>query len=205
MFEDIPVEVGLIHEGERIRKEEMRVELGGPKVSEKFELVLVKDNERVVDGSISVIGTDLSALEEGKSYPFGILVEVSGEKLEEDLEGVFERRIHEYLNYIQGVMHLNQRYDIWVRVGKKAYTKGLTSFDQIGRVLISLYKSELPIIEKFKYPFLPEEKNFNGIILLHGIGMKPGMHEREDSWMKRWIPFMVVHCVSLLLLLISVS
>jgi acetyl-CoA decarbonylase/synthase complex subunit beta len=160
MFEDIPVEVGLIHEGERIRKEEMRVELGGPKVSEKFELVLVKDNERVVDGSISVIGTDLSALEEGKSYPFGILVEVSGEKLEEDLEGVFERRIHEYLNYIQGVMHLNQRYDIWVRVGKKAYTKGLTSFDQIGRVLISLYKSELPIIEKIQISFFTGGEEF---------------------------------------------
>ena len=160
MFEDIPVEVGLIHEGERIRKEEMRVELGGPKVSEKFELVLVKDNERVVDGSISVIGTDLSALEEGKSYPFGILVEVSGEKLEEDLEGVFERRIHEYLNYIQGVMHLNQRYDIWVRVGKKAYTKGLTSFDQIGRVLISLYKSELPIIEKIQITFFTGGEEF---------------------------------------------
>ena len=160
MFEDIPVEVGLIHEGERIRKEEMRVELGGPKVSEKFELVLVKDNERVVDGSISVIGTDLSVLEEGKSYPFGILVEVSGEKLEEDLEGVFERRIHEYLNYIQGVMHLNQRYDIWVRVGKKAYTKGLTSFDQIGRVLISLYKSELPIIEKIQITFFTGGEEF---------------------------------------------
>jgi acetyl-CoA decarbonylase/synthase complex subunit beta len=160
MFEDIPVEVGLIHEGERIRKEEMRVELGGPKVSEKFELVLVKDNERVVDGSISVIGTDLSALEEGKSYPFGILVEVSGEKLEEDLEGVFERRIHEYLNYIQGVMHLNQRYDIWVRVGKKAFTKGLTSFDQIGRVLISLYKSELPIIEKIQITFFTGGEEF---------------------------------------------
>lgn len=160
MFEDIPVEVGLIHEGERIRKEEMRVELGGPKVSEKFELVLVKDNERVVDGSISVIGTDLSALEEGKSYPFGILVEVSGEKLEEDLEGVFERRIHEYLNYIQGVMHLNQRYDIWVRVGKKAFSKGLTSFDQIGRVLISLYKSELPIIEKIQITFFTGGEEF---------------------------------------------
>lgn len=160
MFEDIPVEVGLIHEGERIRKEEMRVELGGPKVYEKFELVLVTDNKRVIDGSISVIGTDLSALEEGKSYPFGILVEVSGEKLEEDLEGVFERRIHEYLNYIQGVMHLNQRYDIWVRVGKKAFTKGLTSFDQIGRVLISLYKSELPIIEKIQITFFTGGEEF---------------------------------------------
>lgn len=120
----------------------------------------MKDNERVVDGSISVIGTDLSALEEGKSYPFGILVEVSGEKLEEDLEGVFERRIHEYLNYIQGVMHLNQRYDIWVRVGKKAFSKGLTSFDQIGRVLISLYKSELPIIEKIQITFFTVGEEF---------------------------------------------
>ena len=121
MFEDIPVEVGLVHEGKRIRKEDMRVELGGPKVSEKFELVLVKKSDEVNDGKISVIGPDLAELEEGKSYPFGILVEVSGEKLEEDLEGVFERRVHEYLNYIQGVMHLNQRYDLWMRVGKKAF------------------------------------------------------------------------------------
>ena len=37
MFEDIPVEVGLVFEGERIRKEDMQVELGGPKVDEKFE------------------------------------------------------------------------------------------------------------------------------------------------------------------------
>ncbi|NLW76371.1 MAG: CO dehydrogenase/CO-methylating acetyl-CoA synthase complex subunit beta, partial [Methanomicrobiales archaeon] len=67
---------------------------------------------------------------------------------------------HEYLNYIQGVMHLNQRYDIWVRVGKKAFTKGLTSFDQIGRVLISLYKSELPIIEKIQITFFTGGEEF---------------------------------------------
>lgn len=161
MFEDIPVEVGLVHEGERIRKEEMRVELGGPKVSEKFELVLVKKPEEITDGKVTIIGPDLSDLEEGKSYPFGILVEVAGEKLEEDLEGVLERRIHEYLNYIQGVMHLNQRYDLWVRVGKRSYAKGLTSFHQIGSVLISLYRSELPIIQKIQITFFTGGEEFH--------------------------------------------
>ena len=161
MFEDIPVEVGLVHEGERIRKEDMRVELGGPKVTEKFELVLVKEPDEIVDGNITITGPDLSELEEGKSYPFGILVEVSGEKLEEDLEGVLERRIHEYLNYIQGVMHLNQRYDIWVRVGKKSFAKGLHSFNLIGSALLSLYRSELPIIEKIQIRFFTGGDDFH--------------------------------------------
>jgi acetyl-CoA decarbonylase/synthase complex subunit beta len=38
MFEDIPVDVGVIYEGERIRRSDMYVELGGPDVKEKFEL-----------------------------------------------------------------------------------------------------------------------------------------------------------------------
>ncbi|NLV26002.1 MAG: CO dehydrogenase/CO-methylating acetyl-CoA synthase complex subunit beta [Methanomicrobiales archaeon] len=160
MFEDIPVEVGLVYEGERIRKEDMRVELGGPKVSEKFEIILVKGQDEIEDGKIFIKGQDLSELEEGKSYPIGILVEVSGEKLENDLEGVLERRIHEYFNYIQGVMHLNQRYDIWIRVGKKSFSKGLTSFMQIGSALISLYRNELPIIEKIQITFFTGGEEF---------------------------------------------
>ncbi|WP_300984480.1 CO dehydrogenase/CO-methylating acetyl-CoA synthase complex subunit beta [Methanospirillum sp.] len=160
MFKDIPVEVGLVYEGERIRKEDMRVELGGPKVSEKFELVLVKKSEEINDGEIKVIGQDLFELLEGKTHPFGILVEVSGAKLEEDLEGVLERRVHEYMNYIQGVMHLNQRYDIWVRVSKKSFARGLNSFHQIGSALIRLYRSELPIIEKIQLTFFTGEEEF---------------------------------------------
>ena len=74
-------------------------------------------------------------MEEGKTYPLGILVEICGAKVEPDLEGVVERRIHEYCNYIEGFMHLNQRYDIWVRLSKKSYKKGLTSFRIIGEVM----------------------------------------------------------------------
>ena len=42
MFKDIPVEVGVIYEGERIRRNDMQVELGGPTVKQKFELAKVK-------------------------------------------------------------------------------------------------------------------------------------------------------------------
>lgn len=156
MFADIPVDIGVIYEGERIRKKDMYVELGGPKVDYKFELVRVKKPEEVEDGKISVIGPDLHELEEGGSYPFGIYIEVAGSKLEEDLEGVIERRIHEYTNYIEGVMHLNQRYDIWIRVSKKSFKKGLRSFEIIGKVLQRLYKSELPIIEKIQTTFITD-------------------------------------------------
>ncbi|MEM3597019.1 MAG: CO dehydrogenase/CO-methylating acetyl-CoA synthase complex subunit beta [Candidatus Bathyarchaeia archaeon] len=156
MFEDIPVDVGVIYEGERIRRNDMYVELGGPDIKEKFELARVKKSEEVEDGKVTIIGPDLKEMEEGKSYPFGILIEVAGAQLEPELEGVIERRIHEYCNFIEGFMHLNQRYDIWLRLSKKSFQKGLNSFQFIGKVLHRLFKSELPIIEKMQVTFITD-------------------------------------------------
>jgi acetyl-CoA decarbonylase/synthase complex subunit beta len=156
MFEGIPVEVGLVHSGERIRKNDMQVELGGPSVSRKFEIVYVRDSAEVTDGKIQIIGPDIPAMSEGSSYPLGIVVEIAGEKVEPDLEGVVERRIHEYCNYIEGFMHLNQRYDIWIRLSKKAYKKGLTSLTCIGRVMHDLFRNEMPIIGKIQITFITD-------------------------------------------------
>jgi acetyl-CoA decarbonylase/synthase complex subunit beta len=50
MFADIPVEVGVVFEGERIRKQQMHAELGGPIVEEKFEILEVKEIGEVEDG-----------------------------------------------------------------------------------------------------------------------------------------------------------
>src|SRR4030043_1552785 len=156
MFKDIPVEVGVIFEGERIRRNDMQVELGGPTVKQKFELAKVKPMNEVEDGKITIVGPDLKDLKEGGAYPFGILIEAAGAKLDAGLEGVLERRIHGYLNYIEGFMHLNQRYDIWIRIGKKSFQKGLNSFEAIGKVLYRLFKSELPIIEKVQITFITD-------------------------------------------------
>ncbi len=156
MFEDIPVDVGLVHEGERIRKSDMQFELGGPKVAEKFELVRLKPAEEIESGAIHIIGPDIPDLEEGKSHPFGILIEIAGTELEENLEGVIERRIHEYSNYIEGFMHLNQRYDIWIRLSKKSFKKGLNSFRFIGMAMQELFRNELPIIQEIQISFITD-------------------------------------------------
>ena len=156
MFKDIPVDVGVIYEGERIRKNDMQVELGGPTIKEKFELAKVKPLSELDDGKITIIGPDLKDLKEGASHPLAILIEAGGATLDAGLEGVIERRLHGYLNYIEGFMHLNQRYDVWMRIGKKSFQKGLTSFEVVGKVLYRLYKSELPIIEKLQITFITD-------------------------------------------------
>jgi len=155
MFEDIPVDVGVIYEGERIRWADAHAEFGGPRIEQKFELVRARGMDEVEDGKITVIGPDIKDLEK-RSYPIGILVEVAGEQVEEGLEGVIERRIHEYCNYVEGLMHVNQRYDIQLRISTKSVQRGFNSFRFLGKVLQRLYKNEFPIIERIQTTFITD-------------------------------------------------
>ncbi len=157
-FSDMPVDVGPVYEGERIRANQMYVELGGPKIEKHFELVRVKSPKEIKDGQVILHGPDIKDMKEGERYPIGILVEVAGPELEEDLEAVFERRIHEFCNFVNGIMHLNQRYTNWMRISKSAFEKGLNSFDMLGTILIRLYKAELPIIEQAQVTFYTDAK-----------------------------------------------
>ena len=156
MFQDIPVDVGVVYEGERIRFKDTQVELGGERINTKFELAKVRGLDEIEDGRIIIIGPDIKDMPVGSSNPFGILVEVAGKQLEEGLEGVIERRIHAYCNYIEGLMHLNQRYDIWLRLSKKSFAKGFNSLTYVGKVMQRLFKSELPIIEKIQITFISD-------------------------------------------------
>lgn len=156
MFDDIPVDIGIIYEGERIRGREMQVELGGPREQYKFELVLAKPMEEIEDNKLTIIGKDIKDLDEGTNTPFGMIIDVAGAEVEKDLEGVIERRLHEYVNFIEGFMHLNQRYDIQMRLSKKSFQKGFNSFNILGEVLLRLYKSEMPFIEKMQITFITE-------------------------------------------------
>jgi len=156
MFADIPVDVGVIYEGERIRFKDTQVELGGERVDTKFELARVRYIDQIEDGKIVITGPDINDMAVGSSNPFGILVEVAGKQLEEGLESVVERRIHAFCNYVEGLMHLNQRYDIWMRLSKKSFQKGFNSFTYLGKVMQRLYKNELPIIEKIQVTFVTD-------------------------------------------------
>jgi len=161
MFDDIPVDVGIIYEGERIRGRDMRVELGGPREDRKFELVQALGLDEIEDGKIEIFGPDIMDLPEGTNTPFGMVIYVAGAEIEKDLEGVIERRLHEYVNFIEGFMHLNQRYDIQMRLSKKSYEKGFNSLRIFGEVLMRLYKSEMSFIEKIQISFMTDPEAVN--------------------------------------------
>src|SRR4030043_52125 len=150
-----PVDVGPQYEGEVIRKGDMYVEFGGPQAKCKFELETLKSPEEVEDQKIEVIGPDIKDLKEGGSYPIGLLIDVAGARLEKDMEPVFERRMHLYANYIEGIYHMNQRSEIWVRLSKDSVAKGLNSLNILGQMLIFLYTSELDVIEKIAITLVP--------------------------------------------------
>jgi acetyl-CoA decarbonylase/synthase complex subunit beta len=175
MFEDIPVDVGVIYEGERIRWKETYMELGGPRVEHKFELARAKPLKEVEDNKITIIGPDIKDMKK-KSYPFGIYVEVAGKEIEEDLEGVIERRIHEYCNFVEGLMHLNQRYDLHLRLSEKSVKKGFNSFNYLGKIIQRLYKNELPIIEKIQITFITDPEKVKE---MHEEAMK--VYEARDA------------------------
>jgi acetyl-CoA decarbonylase/synthase complex subunit beta len=176
MFEDIPVDVGIIYEGERIRGREMQFELGGPREEYKFELVQVMSLDEIEDGKVEIIGRDISELEEGKNTPFGMIIYVAGEEMEKDLEGVIERRLHEYVNFIEGFMHLNQRYDVQMRLSKKSYEKGFNSFKLFSDVLMRLYKSEMSFIEKIQITFITEPE-----VVEEWFGKAMEIYEERDA------------------------
>ena len=149
-------DMGPQYEGEAIRKENVQVEFGGPKVPHKFELVALKGMDEVEHEKIEIIGPDIADIEEGERLPLAILIDVAGEELEKDMEPVFERRIHMYSNYIEGFWHTAQRDNIWIRLHKDTFKKGLNSLREIGEILIFLFTSELDIIEKISVTFITD-------------------------------------------------
>lgn len=120
----IPVSFAAAFEGERIRKGDMHIEFGAGK-TEAWELVMSGDSSEVEDHKIEIIGPDIDSLTDVPGrLPMGMLVKVSGANMQKDFEPVLERRLHYFLNYIEGVMHVGQRNMTQLRVGKEAFDKG---------------------------------------------------------------------------------
>jgi len=159
-----PVDIGPQYEGEVIRKANMRVEFGGPNVRTKFELVSIRKLDEVVHEKVEIIGPDLPDIAEGGSHPLALLVDVAGSRMERDIEPVLERRLHLYLNYIDGFYHMNQRQDVWMRLKKTSFNGGLQSLKTLGEILIFLYTSEIDIIEKIQVTFITDTARIDALL-----------------------------------------
>ena len=137
---DIPVSFAAAFEGEIIRKANTQVDIDGSKC-DCFELVRTLDAREITDHDIQLIGPDFDAFEEGSRISLGIVIEVAGKGMQSDFEPVFERKFHNYLNCVEGIMHTGQRDLIRVRVGKDAYNAGFRA-KHLGEVLYAKVKSD---------------------------------------------------------------
>jgi len=159
-----PVDIGPQYEGEVIRKADMRVEFGGPNVKTRFELVSIKPPDGVTHEKVEIIGPDIDGIPEGSSQPIALIVGIAGARLERDIEPVLERRLHLYLNYIEGFYHMNQRQDVWMRLNKASFSKGLRSLRTLGEILIFLYTSEIDIIERIQVTFITDRARIEELL-----------------------------------------
>lgn len=140
----VPIAVGPAFEGESIRKKDTWVEFGGGRTT-GFELVRMVEADQVEDGKIEVIGPEIDEMPEGSRFPLGIMVNIFGRKMQDDFEGVLERRIHYFINYGEGLWHVAQRDLCWLRISKGAHEAGFKIRDY-GEILIAKFKSEYPAI-----------------------------------------------------------
>lgn len=165
------VDIGPQYEGEVIRKENLYMEFGGLKVPYKFELATVKSADEIEHEKVELIGPDIKDLEpynletdKGGSYPIALLIDVAGSELDKDAESIIERKIHMYVNFIQGWYHLNQRQDMWLRMSTEAYKSGFTSLKELGEILNFLYTSEMPIIEKIQTTIITDPQKIQELL-----------------------------------------
>ena len=141
---DIPVAYSSAFEGEIIRRGDMQIEIDGSRV-DCFELVRTRDASEIEDHKIEVVGPEIDQLEPGSKVSVSYTVEVAGKNMQSDFEPVFERKFHQFLNCVEGVMHTGQRDMIRVRISKADFEAGFR-FRHIGEVLYAKIKSEFDTV-----------------------------------------------------------
>ncbi len=156
---DIPVSFASAFEGEIIRRGDMQVEVDGSRV-DCFELVQTKEASDVEDHKIEVIGPEIDEIPVGSKISLSYTVEVAGKAMQPDFESVMERKIHSWLNCIEGVMHTGQRDMIRIRISKADFEAGF-KFRHLGEVLYAKVKSEFEaVVDKCQVKIVVDpEKN----------------------------------------------
>ena len=183
---DFHVDIGPQYEGEVVRKEDLYVEFGGPKMAHKFELATVRSLDEIEHEKIEIIGPDIADLEpydeekEGGSYPIAILIDIAGAELDKDAEAIIERRIHMFTNMTEGWYHMNQRQDAWLRMNKDCAKKGFNSLKELGEIYNLLYTSEMSIIEKIQTTIITDEEKVKEL-LPHALEVYRARDERART------------------------
>jgi len=159
---DIPLSYGPAFEGERVRKDDLYLEMGGSK-TQCTELCKMAEMNEIDDGKVEVVGKDVKDIKKGGTLPLGIYVQVAGREMQLDFEPILERQIHHLINYAQYIMHIGQRDISWIRVSENAVDKGFTLKD-IGTILhAKLHQDFGSILDKVQVTLYTDKKDVDDL------------------------------------------
>jgi CO dehydrogenase/acetyl-CoA synthase beta subunit len=155
LIEGLPVRVGSGAQASVILKEDTCVELGNPSTASCAFLLWTENLSLVRDGRITLIGPDIHE-STGKSLPFGQVLIMGGTGLKEEHQTTLEWG--QYISdRIEGYMIRSVPQRMWSRVSKEAAGKGFC-FETLGRALVGIFKSELPMVEAMEILFVTSSK-----------------------------------------------
>jgi acetyl-CoA synthase len=140
----ISVSYGPAFEGERVRGEDIYLEMGGGRTI-AVEWTTTKPMDEVEDGRVEVIGPEVTDVQAGSRLYFALVAEVAGRNFQDDFEPILERQNHHLINQAQGVMHVGQRDIAWIRISKQAVEKGFRLAD-LGRIIHAKYHQDFGAI-----------------------------------------------------------
>jgi acetyl-CoA synthase len=159
----IPVSYGPAFEGERVRGEDIYLEMGGGKTI-AVEWTTSKRMEEVEDGRIEVEGPDVKDVAPGTRLHFAMVAEVAGRTFQEDFEPILERQNHHMINQAQGIMHIGQRDIAWLRLSKQAVEKGFSLAD-IGKIVHAKYHQDFgAIFDKVQVKIYTKEEKVREVL-----------------------------------------
>ena len=159
----IPVSYGPAFEGERVRGEDIYLEMGGGRTI-AVEWTTTKRMEEVEDGKVEVIGSNIDDVHAGSHIHFAMVAEVAGRNFQEDFEPILERQNHHLINQAQGVMHIGQRDIAWIRISKQAVEKGFR-LEHMGKIIHAKYHQDFgTIFDKVQVKIYTDEEKVREIL-----------------------------------------
>ena len=155
---DIPVAFSTAFEGEIVRRGDMQIEFDGSRKT-GLELVRTKELSEIEDHKFTLIGQDIDAFEPGSKVDYAIVVDVAGKSMSTDFESVFERKFHQFINCIEGVMHTGQRDLVRIRINKDAFNAGFRLKDLAEVIYVKIMSEYDAVVDKCQVTIItdPEE------------------------------------------------
>ena len=160
----IPVSYGPAFEGERVRGEDIYLEMGGGKTV-AVEWTTSKRMEEVEDGRVEVIGPDVSDVPPGTRLHFAMVAEVAGRNFQEDFEPILERQNHHLINQAQGDhAHRPEGYRLDHGSRNRRWRRA-SSLTDIGKIIHAKYHQDFgAIFDKVQIKIYTEEAKVREIL-----------------------------------------